>query len=126
MSPLAVIAAGGAVGAVARYPVMVQVGHRLGAALPFGALAVNVVGWFALGALVEAMALAWTVGGEMRAFLVVGVLGSFTTFSTFSLDVVVLIERGQRGLAGLYVVASVVAALVGFMFGMMLLRLVLA
>ena len=70
------------------------------------------------------MALAGTVGGEMRAFLVVGVLGSFTTFSTFSLDVVVLIERGQRGLAGLYVVASVVAALVGFMFGMMLLRLV--
>ncbi len=44
MSPLAVIAAGGAVGAVARYLVMVQVGHWLGAAFPFGTLAVNVIG----------------------------------------------------------------------------------
>jgi len=126
MNAVLAVAAGGAVGAVARYLVMTRVGHWLGAVFPYGTLTVNIVGSFVLGAMVEAMALAWTVGGEMRAFLVVGMLGSFTTFSTFSLDVVTLIQRGQLGSAGFYVVASVIVALVGFMLGMTLLRLVLA
>ncbi len=126
MNAVLAVAAGGAVGAVARYLVMVRVGHWLGAAFPYGTLTVNVLGSFILGAMVEAMALAWTVGGELRAFLVVGMLGSFTTFSTFSLDVVTLVQRGAYGSAGLYVLVSVSVALVGFMLGMTLLRLIIA
>jgi CrcB protein len=52
----------------------------------------------------------------MRAFLVTGFLGAFTTFSTFSLDVATLYERGNIGLSGLYVAVSVcvgIAALFG-------------
>lgn len=126
MSAILAVAAGGAAGAVARYLVMSGVGHWLGAGYPYGTLVVNVVGSFVLGALVETMALVWSVGADVRAFLVVGVLGSFTTFSTFSLDVVVLVQRGQLGLAGLYVVASVVLALVGFMLGLALFRVLLS
>ncbi len=126
MSAILAVAAGGAAGAVARYLVMSGVGHWLGAGYPYGTLVVNVVGSFVLGALVETMALVWSVGADLRAFLVVGVLGSFTTFSTFSLDVVVLVQRGQLGLAGLYVVASVVLALVGFMLGLALFRMLLS
>lgn len=126
MSAILAVAAGGAAGAVARYLVMSGIGHWFGAAFPYGTLVVNVVGSFVLGALVETMALVWSVGADVRAFLVVGVLGSFTTFSTFSLDVVTLVQRGQLGFAGLYVVASVVLALVAFVLGMALFRVLLS
>ena len=62
----------------------------------------------------------------MRAFLVVGVLGSFTTFTTFSLDVVVMIERGAYWLVAIYVVASVVVAVAALFSGMSLFRWILA
>lgn len=85
----------------------------------------NVLGSFVLGALTEIMALSWSVSQETRAFLVVGVLGSFTTFSTFSLDVVYLFERGQTASAAIYIAASVILAITAFVLGMKLLRLIL-
>jgi CrcB protein len=69
------------------------------------------------------MALFWTVGNDFRAFLVVGILGSFTTFSTFSLDVMVMFDRGDVLPASLYVLASVGLALIAFMGGMAAVRL---
>jgi CrcB protein len=62
----------------------------------------------------------------MRAFLVVGVLGSFTTFSTLSLDVLALIERGTYWLVAIYIVVSVVAAVAALFGGMILFRWILA
>ena len=123
---LLAVAAGGAFGAVARYLVMVQVGHWLGTGFPFATLTVNVVGSFILGALVELMALAWSPTPELRPLVVVGVLGAFTTFSTFSMDVVLRMERGEIGLALTYVVASVVLCVVAFFAGLHLVRAALA
>jgi CrcB protein len=125
MKLLLSIALGGALGAVGRYYVVGQVGHWLGLGFPFGTLVVNVLGSFILGALTEIMALSWSVSQETRAFLVVGVLGSFTTFSTFSLDVVYLFERGQTASAAIYIAASVILAITAFLLGMKLLRLIL-
>lgn len=107
MSMLAAIAAGGAVGAVARFLVASGMERWLGAGFPWGTLAVNVAGSFALGALVEACALSWAPPPELRAALSVGALGAFTTFSAFSLDVASLVERGAALAAGGYVAASV-------------------
>ena len=104
------IAAGGAIGALARYAVMVRAGHLFGLGFSMGTLIANIAGAFILGALIELMALKWSPGQDMRAFLVVGVLGSFTTFSAFSLDLVLMIEHGSYGLAAAYVAVSVVAA----------------
>ncbi len=112
------VAAGGAIGASARYLMMSQIGHWLGMAFPYGTLAVNALGSFALGALIEVMALVWSPSQALRAFLVVGVLGAFTTFSTFSLDVIYLVERHQVGLAGTYVLASVALSVVGLFVGL--------
>ncbi|MHA1569851.1 MAG: fluoride efflux transporter CrcB [Alphaproteobacteria bacterium] len=126
MQMLIAVAAGGATGAVGRYLVMSQMGHWLGASFPYGTLVVNIVGSFILGALIEIMALVWSPSQEMRAFLVVGVLGAFTTFSTFSLDAVVLFERGEIGAAALYATLSVLLAVGGLLAGMSLFRLVLA
>lgn len=126
MKLLLAVAAGGAVGAVARYLVTSWVGHTVGHGFPWGTLAVNVAGSFALGVLIEVMALKWSVGPEFRAFMVVGVLGAFTTFSTFSLDVVALAERGASAATVAYVAASVLLS-VGALFGAMrLFRAVLA
>ena len=123
MSTVLAIAAGGALGAVARYLLTIQIGHLLGLGFPYGTLLINIMGSMALGALLEGLALFWSVGNDFRAFLVVGVLGSFTTFSTFSLDVMVMFNRGDVMPASLYVLASVGLALAAFMGGMAAVRL---
>ncbi len=116
------VAAGGAFGAVGRYLAMGQVSHWMGGHFPWATLAVNLVGSFLLGALLEVMALTWSPSQEVRALLVVGVLGSFTTFSTFSMDVYYLFERGEIGSAGFYVAASVILSLAGFIGGLVVFR----
>ncbi len=123
--PLAV-AAGGAIGASARYLPVGGLDLWLGAGFPMGTLAANALGSFMLGVLIEVTALVWSPAPELRALLVVGVLGSFTTVSAFSLDVLVLFERGASGLAGLYLAASVTPSLAGIYAGMRLLRLALS
>jgi CrcB protein len=116
------VAAGGAVGATARYLVMSWVGHAFGHGFPYGTLAVNVLGSFVLGALIEVMALTYSPSEEVRAFLVVGMLGAFTTFSAFSLDVVTLFQRGEPATAGIYVALSVFLSVLAFIAGLSVLR----
>ena len=125
MKMLLAVAAGGALGAVARYLAASQVMQWLGAGFPYGTLTVNVVGSFILGLLTETMALAWSPSPELRALLVVGVLGAFTTFSTFSLDTLLLIERHQWALAALYILVSVAFSVGGLFAGLRVARLVL-
>ncbi len=115
MTELLAVAAGGAVGALARYAVYVLAGQVLGTAFPFGTLAVNIIGSFLMGVLVEGTALAWTIGPQLRLFLAVGILGAFTTFSTFSLDVAVLYERGKMLPVATYMLVSV-ACSIGALF----------
>lgn len=107
------IAAGGAFGAVARYLSMVAVGHWFGHGFPWGTVVVNVVGSFAMGAVIETFALVWSPSETMRAMLVIGILGSFTTFSAFSLDIQALIMRGNYFLAGGYITGSVLTGVMG-------------
>jgi CrcB protein len=57
-----------------------------------------------------------------RLFLTTGILGGYTTFSAFSLDVALLYERGEMGLAALYVAASVVISILGLFAGLALAR----
>lgn len=123
---MAAVAAGGAIGAVARYLVFVLATRVLGAGFPWGTLIVNVAGSFVLACLIETMALRWSIGQEMRAFLVIGVLGAFTTFSTFSMDVAVLYHRGALAAAAGYVLASVVLSIAAFFLGLALVRVMLA
>ncbi len=125
MKVLLAIAAGGAVGAVGRYLVMILVGKALGTGFPYGTLIVNAAGCFLLGGLIETMALQWSVGEVQRAFLVIGVLGSFTTFSAFSLDFVYLMERGELVRAGIYLFVSVVLSVGGLFGGLGVFRLLL-
>ena len=120
------VALGGALGAVGRYLATAAIGAFMGAAFPYGTLAVNVAGSLVLGALAEAMTTAWQAPQEARAFLVAGLLGAFTTFSAFSLDTVALVERGHLAAAAAYVLASVALSILALVAGLRLMRLALA
>lgn len=122
MKLVAAIALGGALGALARYVAARQVGEALGLGFPWGTLSVNVLGSFLLGAAAEIVALAAPEGAALRGFLVVGLLGGFTTFSTFSLDTVLLAERGRLDLAAAYATLSAGLAIAGLLAGSRLVR----
>ena len=116
------VAAGGAIGATARYTVYLLTTRWLGSDFPYATLIVNVLGSFVMGALIEYMALVWSASQHARVFLAVGVSGGFTTFSSFSLDVVTLYERGKFELAGLYICASVALSVGGLFLGLRTVR----
>ncbi|MCJ2064264.1 fluoride efflux transporter CrcB [Methylobacterium sp. J-088] len=93
---------------------------------PLATLIINVLGSFLMGVIAETFVLHGSGEHPLRLFLTTGVLGGFTTFSTFSLDAVALYDRGEIAAAGLYVLASVVAALLGLVAGLALARTFLA
>ena len=125
MKTVMAIALGGALGAVARHFISHWSVVALGNGFPWGTLTVNVVGCFALGVVVEVMALVWSPAAEWRAFLTVGVLGALTTFSAFALDISILHERGEMLQAILYVTVSVAGSIAAIFAGMSLTRAVL-
>jgi CrcB protein len=117
------VGVGGGIGAVIRYGVSLLVGRFWPSSFPLATLLVNIVGSLAMGLLVGWLAKAmpsWAPDG--RLFLAVGVLGGFTTFSSFSLDTIALVERGELGQAGLYVVLSVVVSVPALYLGLLMTR----
>ncbi len=122
MQGILAVAAGGMVGAVGRYLVVMTAARLLGQDFPFGTLIVNVLGSFVMGLLVETIALGWTISHELRLFLMVGLLGSFTTFSTFSLDFYTLYERSAFWPLFLYVSGSFGFSVFGLILGLTLAR----
>ncbi len=122
---LLVIAAGGAFGAVSRYLASGWVQNLGGAFFPWGTLAVNVAGCLALG-----FAVVWlqaSVGSaELRQFVTIGFMGSFTTFSTFSYETLEMLRDGEWTRAGGYLAGSVVLGLLGVAIGMAIAEALLA
>jgi len=120
------VALGGALGASARYGVGTLMLRLLGPAFPWATLTVNVVGALALGLLIEALALKYSISPELRVMLVTGFLGGFTTFSAFSLDTANMIERHAYGPAAAYVIASVLLSVGALFAGMIIGRAIWA
>ena len=120
------VAAGGAVGSVARYVFAVQSTRLLGADFPWGTLGVNVVGSLIMGLAAGLFAARTALPPEIQAFVSVGVLGGFTTFSAFSLDVVTLYARGQIALAAVYGAASFGLSVAALLIGLTFMRRLLA
>lgn len=127
---LVAVALGGAIGSVLRFLAGGWVAGRMLAgnpqtAFPVATLLVNVAGSFLIG-----IVFAWldqvvrdpALRDGLRAFLVVGVLGGFTTFSTFSLETIHLIETGLWDRALLNIIASVVLCIAAAFVGLALVR----
>lgn len=122
MYNLVIVAAGGAVGASLRHLTGLAAMRLLGVNFPWGTLAVNIVGSFAMGVFIELLARRFGASNELRLFIATGLLGGFTTFSAFSLDVAVLWERGAMATAAGYVLASVVGAILALFAGLWVAR----
>jgi len=116
------IFAGGGVGACLRVAVVLVIDPRTSSIFPWGLLAVNVIGCFAIGVVASLADEAGWLGPTGRAFAVNGVLGGFTTFSSFGLDTLRLAADGDLGFATGNVAASVLFALLGVLAGTSLAR----
>ncbi len=114
---LIVVALGGAIGSVARYLLSSAVLRATGSLFPVGTFAVNVVGCLAFGLIVGAAEQRVQLAPELRIFLLVGILGGFTTFSSYAFESFALMRDGQLAWAAINVVGQVVAGLVGMWAG---------
>ena len=103
---LAWIALGGAAGSVLRYLVGGALQRAGGLSFPLGTLAVNVIGGLIIGALTQHY-MNMQTSPVMRAALITGFCGGFTTFSAFSIETVGLLEGGEYAKAAVYIVLSV-------------------
>ena len=127
MNKLLLVAAGGAVGSVARYLVGVGAMRVMGSGWPYGTFTVNIVGGFLMGCL--ASWLAHRVDGSSepwRVMLGVGVLGGFTTFSSFSLETALMIQKRAYLQAFSYSAASVLLSITALFAGLLVARKVFA
>jgi CrcB protein len=113
---------GGGLGSTLRHIVNVLVGRSLGTAFPYHTFIINITGSAVMGLIAGYLAFKGDASQPWRLFLMTGVLGGYTTFSAFSLDAVLLYERGEIGLALLYVVGSVVLSIAGLFAGLALMR----
>jgi CrcB protein len=124
MQAIVLVFVGAGLGGVLRHLINSGVSALLGAAFPYGILLINVTGSFVMGLLVGWLAFRagedWTRNAQL--FIATGVLGGYTTFSTFSLDAFRLIERGQIGLAALYIGGSLILGVAGLWAGLTLVR----
>ena len=93
-----------------------------GRGFPYGTLAVNVLGSLVMGFLYIWLLERVPGSTVMRAFLLIGLLGAFTTFSTFSIETLNLMEAGQFGKAMLNMFISVVLCVAAAALGVMLAR----
>jgi CrcB protein len=121
MLKIAIIGLGGFVGAILRYLVAGGV-HALAktASFPVGTMTVNIVGCLLIGLGGGLMESRQLFSSEWRAFLFVGILGSFTTFSTFGLETFNLAKQGQWlasfGNVSISLILGLAAVLAGYMF----------
>jgi CrcB protein len=113
---------GGGIGAALRHGVNLIAARLAGTAFPYGTMTVNVIGSLVMGLLAAYFAFRGDASQHWRLFLTTGIIGGFTTFSAFSLDVALLYERGELGLAALYVAVSVAASIAALFAGFALVR----
>jgi CrcB protein len=116
------VALGGALGSVLRYVLGGAVQRAMHAGFPYGTLAVNIIGCFLIGVLIK-LFMNVEPPPSLRALLVIGFCGGFTTFSTFTSETIGLAESGAYLRASAYVLASVALCLFATGAGLAAVRL---
>jgi CrcB protein len=114
-----IVGMGGFLGAILRYALGGLAQRWAGDAFPLGTLAVNLLGCLLIGACMYLVEYRLLMGPNLRVFLIIGVLGGFTTFSAFGYESFVLLRDGAYWAALLNMAANVIggtaAVLVGWM-----------
>ena len=122
MEQLFYIALFGALGCLARYFLSGWVYQLLGRGFPYGTLAVNVIGAFLIGLIMEFSIRSALIPPTIRVALTIGFLGGLTTFSTFSFETFRLLEEGAFIIAFFNVMVSVIACLACTWIGIVVAR----
>jgi CrcB protein len=118
------ICGAGAAGTGARYLIAVWAAQRFGSAFPYGTLIVNLLGCFALAAVMHAaLVLAWSP--TLRSAITIGFIGGLTTYSSFNYETSRLLEEGALGAAALNATATIWGAFAAGWLGMLCARLLL-
>ena len=117
MGRLALISLGGALGTAARYLLSVWLLRALGPAFPYGTLAVNVIGSFLLGVIMQAGLDTTVLSPTARVVLGTGVMGGFTTYSAFNYETLQYVQQGAWATAALYVVTTLLVCLAAAALG---------
>ena len=118
---IGLVALGGAIGALLRYGVASAIFRIIGPGFPLGTLTVNVVGSFLMGIVAIALLERGHVA-TLVPFVMVGILGGFTTFSAFSLDAIALFEKGKLAMAAFYIFGSVGLSIMALFLGLIIAR----
>jgi CrcB protein len=126
MVKLLLVGIGGFLGSMARYALSLGVYRLTGTAFPFGTLVVNIIGCAAIGILVAIGEARNALSPEARAFLMIGVLGGFTTFSSFAHETLLLGKDATMLRAGMNVVLHFAGCLVAVWLGYVVTRSMLS
>ncbi len=109
---------GAGIGGVLRYWISNAIYFLAGTKFPYGTLVVNITGCFLMGVLfVLVMERVNGAAPQLRALLLIGALGGYTTFSSFSIETINLIESGDWLKAGIYILSSVIICLLATWIG---------
>lgn len=123
MARLLWICLGGAVGTGARYLLSGWLLRLAGPGFPYGTLAVNVIGSFLLGLLMQVSLSTELIPPTLRLALTTGVMGGFTTYSTFNYETLQLFQDGSWLLGGANLGITVIGCLAAGLLGMIAGRL---
>ena len=115
---------GGAIGTGARYALGTWVARAFGAVFPLGTLLINLLGSFLIVIVMGLSLQKGLIPADLRLVLTTGVMGGFTTYSSFNYETLRLFEQGSRGLALLYLGATVIGCLILGTIASVLVRLV--
>jgi CrcB protein len=115
-----VVLAGAGLGGLARYVAGSWIMAKYGGRFPLGTFVINVTGSFLIGVLMTLLTVRLNPHPNWRLFLVVGILGGYTTFSSFEYESYTAVRDGARWLAMLYMMGSVALGYLGVWLGALL------
>ena len=113
---------GGFVGSVLRYFLYILTSNILGYTSPVAPIFVNIIGCFLIGYAYQLFNTHLIISENLRLFIMIGLLGGFTTFSAFSIDAFLIYQNSGKILAIAYVVLSIILSLLATLTGVWLIK----
>lgn len=117
MQKYLLIAAGGALGSIARYWVGSSIAGRMGIRFPYGTLVVNLTACIVIGFSLTYLGKRVELNPAWRYFIPVGFIGAYSTFSTYEWETLSTLRAGAFSIAALYAVGSLILGLVAVWAG---------